>query len=78
MEAQAVVITRAYGYDVNMVEFVVREGMPVVVSPSNPSPDMDINVLKPVHFSWCVNQLADMAITIAQSPAEKMPHAEWQ
>ena len=78
VKEQAVAISRAYGYDMNLVEFVIRDGTAVVVSPSNPAPDMDINVLKPVHFSWCVNQLADFAIAVAQSPDGQMPQATWQ
>lgn len=78
LEEQALAISRAYGYDMNLVEFVLRDGNPVVAGPSNPAPDMDINVLKPVHFSWCVNQLADFAIAIAQSPGVEMPRAQWQ
>lgn len=78
LKEQALAISRAYGYDMNLVEFVLRDGTPVIVNPSNPAPDMDINVLKPVHFSWCVNQLADFAMAIAQSQDEPMPRAQWQ
>jgi hypothetical protein len=78
MKEQALALTRAYGYDVNLVEFILRDGAPVVVSPTNPAPDMDINVLKPAHFSWCVNKLADFAIAVAVNQQTAMPQAKWQ
>jgi hypothetical protein len=77
LKEQAISISRAYGYDMNLVEFVLRDGTPVVVSPSNPAPDMDINLLKPAHFSWCVGRLADFTITVAQSSGKPMPRPQW-
>lgn len=78
MEKDAVEISRSYGYDINMVEFIVRDGVPFVVNPTNPAPDMDINRLKPNHFSWCVNTLSDWTIAVAQRTSKEMPHAAWQ
>jgi hypothetical protein len=78
MKEQALALTRAYGYDVNLVEFILRDGAPVVVGPTNPAPDMDINVLKPAHFSWCVSKLADFAIAAAVNQQTAMPQAQWQ
>lgn len=63
---EAVQICRAYGYDINMVEYVLKKGVPYVINPTNPAPEMDINVLKPNHFSWCVSKVADVAIRVAQ------------
>lgn len=62
MEDEAIRICKAYGYDMNMVEYVVKDGTPYVINPTNPAPDMDINLLKPNHFSWCVSRMADVAI----------------
>ncbi len=78
MQEGALALTRAYGYDINLVEFIVRDGIPVVINPTNPAPGMDINVLKPNHFSWCVNQLADWAIDLAQNMPRPLPEADWQ
>ena len=75
MENQALAISRLYGYDMNMVEFAVSESVPYVVNATNPAPDMDINLLKPAHFSWCVKKMADFAIEMALSPSS--PANEW-
>jgi hypothetical protein len=73
MKQDAISISRYYGYDVNMVEYVIRDGVHIVVNPTNPAPDMDINRLKPAHFSWCVNALADWSIAVARADSREMP-----
>jgi len=75
MKENALEICRTYGYDMNMVEFVVDDGTAYVINPTNPAPEMDINLLKPKHFSWCVSRTADFAIKVAKEPqsAPKSP-----
>lgn len=69
-------ICQAYGYDMNMVEYVVKDDTPYIINPTNPAPDMDINLLKPNHFSWCVARMADVAIKVAK---QGLPQATgWQ
>lgn len=69
-------ICQAYGYDMNMVEYVVKDDTPYVINPTNPAPDMDINLLKPNHFSWCVARMADVAIKVAKEG--KLQDTGWQ
>lgn len=76
MEKDALRVSRAYGYDMNMVECVVKGDETYVINPTNPAPDMDINLLKPNHFSWCVSKMADFAIRMALEP--KPQYAGWQ
>ena len=78
LQQDAILISKYYGYDINMVEFVIRDGRHVVVNPTNPAPDMDINRLKPAHFSWCVNAVADWTISVAKRNSKEMPHQEWR
>ena len=68
LQEESVRICKAYGYDINMVEYVVKEGVPYIINPTNPAPDMDINLLKPNHFSWCVSRMADVSIRLAKEP----------
>ncbi|MEO7502718.1 MAG: hypothetical protein ABIW94_08785, partial [Gemmatimonadaceae bacterium] len=41
----ALTLVRALGYDMNSVEFAVRDGVPYAIDFINPAPDMDINSL---------------------------------
>jgi hypothetical protein len=61
-------IVRALGYDMNSIEFAVRDGVPYAIDFMNPAPDMDVNSLTPHYFQWVVNAMADMAIRLAKKP----------
>ncbi len=64
-------LNRALGYDMNTVEFAVRDGVPYAIDFMNPAPDMDINSITPFYFEWVVNAMADLVIRRAKSD-------EWQ
>jgi hypothetical protein len=61
-------LVRALGYDMNSIEFAVRDGIPYAIDFMNPAPDMDIYSLTPEYFQWVVKHLADMAIRMAKEP----------
>jgi hypothetical protein len=67
----------AYDYDLNMVEFVIHEGEPVLINPSNPAPQIDIKLLTPRQFAWCVNEAANLAIAKAQDHANQFTKTDW-
>lgn len=73
----AKLITKAYGYDINMVEYVVHKGEPYLINPTNPVPDLDIHLLTPGHFNWIVKETADFAIRMAQEPSLQFEHYNW-
>ena len=77
MENNALKICQAYGYDMNMVEFVVKDDQAYVINPTNPAPDMDINLLTPGYFSWCVSTMVDFAVKIAHQPTPQFEGYAW-
>jgi hypothetical protein len=60
-------ICRAFGYDMNTVEFAVRDGIPYAIDFMNPAPDFDIYSLTPFYFEWVVDKMADLCIKLAKS-----------
>lgn len=79
MESNAITISQAFGYDVNMVEFAVAGEKPYVINPTNPSPAIDVNLMGTNAFRWCVEKIADLAIEIALNPPlvkGRLPWAE--
>ncbi len=62
----ALLLNRALGYDMNTVEFAVRDGVPYAIDFMNPAPDMDVNSITPFYFDWVVNAMADMVIRRAK------------
>lgn len=70
----ALTLCRVLGYDMNTVEFAVRDGVPYAIDFMNPAPDMDINSLTPAYFEWVVEHMADMAIRLATlAPGAERP-----
>jgi hypothetical protein len=61
-------LVRALGYDMNSMEWAIKDGVPYAIDFMNPAPDMDIYSLTPTHFEWVVKTMADMAIALAQAP----------
>src|SRR5918997_180170 len=70
-------LVRALGYDMNSMEWAVRDGVPYAIDFMNPAPDMDINSLTPHYFEWAVNAMADMAIRLAQNPRGQAAALQW-
>jgi len=71
-------LVRALGYDMNSMEWAVRDGIPYAIDFMNPAPDMDIYSLTPHYFDWVVNAMADMAIDLAKNPRRQVKEMRWQ
>ena len=59
-------INQSLGYDMNSVEFAVRDGVPYAIDFTNPAPDMDVNSILPKHFHMCVDAMAAFVIKAAR------------
>jgi hypothetical protein len=74
-DSQALV--QALGYDMNSIEFAVRDGIPYAIDFMNPAPDFDINSLTPTYFEWAVQRMADLAIKLAKKPRTTAAPNRW-
>jgi hypothetical protein len=70
-------LVQALGYDMNTVEWAVRDGVPYAIDFMNPAPDMDVNSLTPHYFEWVVKAMADMVIEAAQDPSSQLDALRW-
>ncbi|MFI5300573.1 MAG: RimK family alpha-L-glutamate ligase [Polyangiales bacterium] len=59
-------LNHALGYDMNSVEFAVRDGVPYAIDFTNPAPDMAIDSILEPHFKWCVEEMAKFTIKCAK------------
>lgn len=59
-------LNHALGYDMNSVEFAIKDGVPYAIDFTNPAPDMDIHSILPKHFNIVVEQMAKFAIKAAK------------
>ncbi len=70
-------INRVMGYDMNSIEFAVRDGVPYAIDFMNPAPDMDINSITKHYFEWAVGAMADLAIEMAFRPKVQRAEQRW-
>ena len=63
---------QALGYDMNALEFAVKDGRFYGIDLTNYTPDFDQRSLKDAHFPWVVEKMADLAVEKALSD-EKTP-----
>ncbi len=74
---QAQAICEALGYDMNTVEFAIRDGVPYAIDFMNTAPDMDRNSLTPDQFVWAVKTMADFLIETAHQGEANPPRYRW-
>ena len=70
-------IVRALGYDMNSIEFAIKDGVPYAIDFMNPAPDMDIYSLTPKYFDWVVTHMADLVIRLAQEGRRQVEQVGW-
>jgi hypothetical protein len=70
-------LVRALGYDMNSMEWAVRDGVPYAIDFMNPAPDMDVNSLTPHYFDWVVDAMTEMALRLAREPRPQLRELRW-
>ncbi|HVZ41778.1 MAG TPA: hypothetical protein VHI13_21030 [Candidatus Kapabacteria bacterium] len=67
-----ITLCTALGYDINTVEFAVRDGIPYAIDFMNPAPDAERSSVGEDNFQWFVETVATFAIEEA-SKGRRMP-----
>jgi hypothetical protein len=75
--ADSLTLCRALGYDMNTVEFAVRDGVPYAIDYLNPAPDADRNSVGEANFEWMLDAMADLAIRTVQSDEPPQTEYHW-
>jgi hypothetical protein len=60
----AIALCEGLGYDMNTVEFAVRDGIPYAIDFMNCAPDADLNSVGRENFDWMVTNMAEVLIDI--------------
>ena len=63
-------LTDALGYDMDTVEFAVRDGTLYAIDWLNPAPDFDSFSIKGANFEWVLEHMSDLVIAYATGAAE--------
>lgn len=70
----ALALSHAYGYDINLIEFNCKEGELVVINSTNPSPIFDRRLFEDAQFDWIIEKTAKLAVErVKNSPPQIIP-----
>ncbi len=78
VERDCLTLCRALGYDMNTIEFAIRDGIPYAIDFLNPAPDFDISSLKEEYFEWVVRQMATMVMQYVTQGQPEPAALRWQ
>jgi len=70
-------LNRYLGYDLNTVEFAVRDGVPVAIDFCNPAPDAEVTSVGQANFEWVVEAVSEMAIRKAREHQTGRDNLSW-
>jgi hypothetical protein len=71
-------INQALGYEMNTIEFAVRDGVPYAIDYLNPAPDFERDRITPFYFSHVVEKMANLVIDRAQSNEPSQCWPRWE
>lgn len=70
-------ICESFGFDMNTVEFAIRDQVPYAIDFLNPAPDFERVRIRDVYFAWVVEKLADLAIAYARGAEHAPGRLRW-
>ncbi|MBV9211107.1 MAG: hypothetical protein JOZ52_10785 [Acidobacteria bacterium] len=65
----------ALGYDINTVEFAIKDGIPYAIDFMNPAPDADLHSVGEFYHNWVVNAVTDL---VFKRLGETSPRARYR
>lgn len=72
-----ILINEALGYDLNTVEFAMRDGIPYAIDFTNPAPDADIFSVTAPYFEWITDRVTDLLIDYALNGEVTARYHRW-
>ncbi len=73
----ALALCIALGYDMNTVEFAIRDGIPYAIDFMNAAPDADLHSVGQRNFEWVVSNMAAVLIDRVRAPRAFEPTGTW-
>jgi hypothetical protein len=70
-------LTRALGYDIDTVEFAIRDGVPYAIDFLNPAPDCDPYSVGQENFEWVLDRVSALVGRYAEGE-QAAPELGWQ
>jgi glutathione synthase/RimK-type ligase-like ATP-grasp enzyme len=77
-EELSLAFNRATGYDMNALEFAVKDDRFYGIDLTNYAPDLDRRSLGEAHFPWAVEKMAELAVEKARSDERTPEVPDWR
>src|SRR4029078_3017254 len=77
VEEGVLILNQYLGYDLNTVEFAIRDGVPLAIDFCNPAPDPRVWSRGQANFGWVVEAVSDMAIRKAREHVPGRDNLSW-
>src|SRR5262245_7751700 len=77
MIRDTILINEALGYDLNTVEFAIKDGVPYAIDFTNPAPDADIWSVTEPYFNWVTDAVARMLVDYAKNSKPTSAYHRW-
>jgi glutathione synthase/RimK-type ligase-like ATP-grasp enzyme len=77
MRRDALALCDALGYDMNTVEFAIREHTPYAIDFTNPAPDAELTSVGRRNFDWMVSNMAETLIDRVRRPLAFEATGRW-
>jgi hypothetical protein len=66
----------ALGYDINTVEFAIKDGVPYAIDFMNPAPDAELASVGEFYHNWIMNAVVELVFKRLREPAQR-PRYRW-
>lgn len=76
IEKDVITICTALGYDLNTVEFAIKDGVPYAIDFMNPAPDAELASVGEYNHNWIVDSMTDFILK-KLSEGFEMPEYRW-
>lgn len=76
IKKDVITICKALGYDLNTVEFAIKDGVPYAIDFMNPAPDAELASVGEYNHNWIVEKMTDLILEKLEKGFEK-PELRW-
>jgi hypothetical protein len=70
-------LCRALGYDINTVEFAIKDGIPYAIDFMNPAPDAELISVGEFYHNWVTEKVTDLVFKRLSQSAEERTRYRW-
>ena len=78
MVRDAQTINQALGYEMNTIEFAIKDGIPYAIDFLNPAPDFERDRITEFYFTHVVDRMARLVIDRALRGDPTFPWPRWE